>query len=98
MKEKDKLTVKLSKRNPKKFDGNILKWTEFWDALEATIHNNKGLHVVGKFSCLESQLHGNASKVISGLELTKDNYHVAIDLLKERYGGKKSCLMLTTQN
>ena len=29
MKEKDKLTVKLPKLDPKKFDGNILKWTEF---------------------------------------------------------------------
>ena len=89
MKEKDKLTVKLPKLDPKKFDGNILKWTEFWDTFEATIHNNKGLHAVDKFNYLKSQLYGNASEVISGLELTKDNYYVAIDLLKERYGKKQ---------
>ena len=89
MKEKDKLTVKLPKLDPKKFDGNILKWTEFWVVFEATIHNNKGLHAVDKFNCLKSQLYGNASEVISGLELTKDNYYVAIDLLKERYGKKQ---------
>ena len=29
------------------------------------------------------------SQVISGLELTKDNYYVAIDLLEERYGKKQ---------
>ena len=89
MKEKDKLTVKLPKLHPKKFDGNILKWTEFWATFEVTIHNNKGLHAVDKFNYLKSQLYGNASEVISGLELTKDNYYFAIDLLKERYGKKQ---------
>ena len=89
MKEKDKLTVKLPKLDPKKFDGNILKWTEFWDTFEATIHNNKGVYAVDNFDYLKSQLYGNASEVISGLELTIDNYYVAIDLLKERYGKKQ---------
>ena len=89
MKENDKLTIKLPKLDPKKFDGNILKWTEFWEVFEATIHNNKGLHAVDKFNYLKSQLYGNASEVISGLELTKDNYYVAIELLKERYGKKQ---------
>ena len=89
MKEKDKLTVKLPKLDPKKFDRNISKWIEFWDTFEATIHNNKGLHAVDKFNYLNSQRYGNVSKVISGLELTKDNYYVAIDLLKERYGKKQ---------
>ena len=89
MKEKDKLTIKLPKLNPKKFDGSILKWTEFWDAFEATIHNKKGLHAVDKFNYLKSQLYGKASEVISRLELTKDNYYIAIELLKERYGKKQ---------
>ena len=96
MKEKDKLTVYLPKLVYKKFDGNLLKWTEFLDAFKATRHNNKGLHAVEKFNYLKSQLYGNTSEVISGLELTKDNYYVAIDLLKERYG-KKSWLIHTTQ-
>ena len=89
MKENDKLTVKLPKLDSKKFDGNILKWTEFWDAFEATIHNNKGLDTMDKFNYLKSQLYGNTSEVISGLELTKDNYYVTIDLLKKRYGKKQ---------
>ena len=89
MKEKDKLKVKLPKLDPKKFDGIILKWTEFWDAFEATIHSNKGLHAVKKFYYLKSQLYGNASQVVSGLELTKDNYYVATDVPKERCGKKQ---------
>ena len=42
MKEKDKLTVKLPKLDPKKSAENILKWTEFWDAFKATIHSDQG--------------------------------------------------------
>ena len=57
--------------------------------LQATIHNNKGLHAVDKFNYLKSQLYGNASEVISGLKVTKGIYYVAIDLLKERYGKKQ---------
>ena len=87
-KAKEKLIVKLPKLELKKFDGNILKWTEFWDRFESTIHNNKSLHNVDIFNYLKSQLQGTAAEVLSGLELTKDNYNVAIELLKERYGRK----------
>ena len=87
--EHSKLTVKLPKIELKRFHGDILKWTEFWDAFESTVHNNKGLSNVDKFNYLRSQLQGQASEVLSGLELTNDNYEVAIDLLKERYGRKQ---------
>ena len=87
--EHSKLTVKLPKIELKKFHGDILKWTEFWDAFESTVHKNKGLSNVDKFNYLRSQLHGQASEVLSGLELTNDSYEVAIELLKERYGRKQ---------
>ena len=89
MKEKDKVAVNLPKLDSKKFDANILKCTKFWDAFEGTIHNNKGLHAVDKFNYLKSQLFGNGSEVISGLDLTKDSYYVAVDLLKEIYRKKQ---------
>ena len=90
IKEKEKLAVKLPKFNLKKYSANILKWTEFWDAFEAIIHNNKILHAVDKLNYLKGQLCGNASKVLSGPELTKDNYYVAGELLKGRHGKKTS--------
>ena len=86
MKEKDKLTVKFRYG---KLDENILKWAEFWDAFEATILNNKGLHVLSKFNYLKNQLYRNTSEVTSELEHTKDIYYVTIDLLKERNGKKQ---------
>ena len=42
-----------------------------------------------KFNYLKSQLIGNASEVLSGFELTKGNYYVTVELLKERYGKKQ---------
>ena len=84
-----KKSVKLPKLELKKFDGSIFKWAEFWDAFESAIHSNKQLHDVDKFNYLKAQLKGTASEVISGLELTQENYNIAINLLKERYGKKQ---------
>lgn len=88
MKEKEKLAVKLPKIALKKFDRNVLKWTEFWDAFESTIRNNKNLHSVNKFNYLERQLQGTAKEILSGSELTKEHYNIAVELLEERYGRK----------
>ena len=52
----------------------------------------------GQIQLSEESTFVNGSEVTSGLELTKDNYYVAIDLLKERYGKNRSWLMPTTQN
>ena len=87
MKEKDKLALKFTYS---KLDKNILKWTELLVAFEATIHNSKGLHLVDKFNYLKNQFYRNTGEVTSGLELAKDNYYVAIDLLKKRHGKNKS--------
>ena len=87
MKEKDKLTLKFTYSQ---LDKNILKWTELLVTFEATIHNSKDLHLVDKFNYLKNQFYRNTGEVTSGLELAKDNYYVAIDLLKERHGKNKS--------
>ena len=81
-------TVKLPKLELKKFDGNTLKWQEVWDAFDSTIHQNERLQRVDKFNYLRRQLVGSANETIVGLDLTNDNYDIAIKLLKERYGKK----------
>ena len=43
-------TIKLPKLELQKFDGNILKWQEFWDSFEASIHRNPNLQPVDKFN------------------------------------------------
>ena len=79
-------TIKLPKLELQKFDGNILKWQEFWDSFEASIHRNPNLQPVDKFNHLRAALKGDASVVISALELTNSNYEVAVNLLQERFG------------
>ena len=72
--------------DPGKFDGNILKWQEFWDSFEATIHENPKLHAIDKFNYLRQQLLDEPREVIAGIDITKNNYDVAVKMLKERYG------------
>ena len=66
-------TVNLPKLELKKFDGNILKWQEFWDTFDSTIHQNERLKRVDKFNYLRSQLVGSINETIAGLDLTNDN-------------------------
>ena len=82
-------TIRLPKLELKKFGGNILKWQEFWDTFEATIHNNPSLQSIDKFNYLRAQLESDALKSIAGLELTNVNYEVAVKLLRERYGNRQ---------
>ena len=63
-----------------------MKWQEFWDSFEASIYKNPNLQPVDKFNYLRAELEGDASVVISGLELTNTNYEVAVNLLQERFG------------
>ena len=66
-------TIRLPKLELKKFGGEILKWQEFWDTFEASIHKNSSLQPIDKFNYLRAQLEREALKAISGLELTNSN-------------------------
>ena len=81
--------IRLPKLDLTKFDGNIFKWQEFWDCFNTSIHNKGELSRIDKFNYLRSQLRNDAKDVIAGLETTKANYDVAIELLQERYGKKQ---------
>ena len=49
----------------------ILRWREFWDTFEYSIHNNQTLQKVDKWNYLKSQLTGKAAD--SGLDRTNQN-------------------------
>ena len=71
------------------FDGNLLKWQEFWDSFDTTVTRNPSLEDIDKLNYLRAQLRGEAKDVIAGLEVTSASYTVAVDLLKERYSDKQ---------
>ena len=81
--------VKLPKLSLKKFNGDLTKWTTFWDTFESAVHNNSSLTTIDKFNYLHSLLESIASDAISGLTLTSANYEEAICVLKKRFGNKQ---------
>ena len=78
--------IRLPKLDLPKFTGNSLDWQSFWDCFSAAVDNNPSLTGVQKLSYLCSQLGGEATHVITGFQLTNDNYVHSVTLLKERLG------------
>ena len=81
--------MRLPKLQLPNFDGNILKWPEFWDVFESSV-DKQNISKVSKFSYLRSVLRGSALVVISGITLSNDNYDLAVALLKEKFGNPDS--------
>lgn len=79
------VNVKLPKLELPKFSGEVTQWQSFWDQFNSHI-DATNLPVISKFTYLLSLLEGDAKSVVKGLAHTSDNYQVARDLLKDRYG------------
>ena len=76
-----------------KFDGNVLKWPEFWDVFESSV-DRQNISDVVKFSYLRGVLRRTAFMAISGISLTNENYSVDVAILKEKSGKKDSIIEL----
>ena len=85
-------SIKLPKLDIPIFNGDKLRWTEFWDTFEATIHQNPTLSDIEKLHYLNSKLTGKAKDAVSGILLSNENYSVAVNLLKDRFGDKQSVI------
>ena len=82
-------SLKLPRIELPKFNGDVLKFQNFWDQFEAAVHNNDDLPKVQKFTYLRSVLTGNALQTIEGFEVTGANYQAAVHCLQHRYGRKR---------
>ncbi|XP_065197781.1 uncharacterized protein LOC135829305 [Sycon ciliatum] len=85
-------SVKLPVLTIRKFDGDILHFTEFIDMFQSAIGTNQSLSAVQKLSYLRSHLTGMALDVIAGIPTTDSNYPVALGLLKDRFGKKDAII------
>ena len=83
-------TVKLPRLDMPTFNGDKMKWAEFWDTFETTIDSNESLSGVEKLKYLNSKLIGEAKQAVSGITLSNENYKVATNLLKERFGDQQT--------
>ena len=85
------VSVNLPKLHLPIFEGSVLRWPEFWDIFDASVHQ-QNIPKVSKFSYLKGALRGAASVAISGISVTEDNYDTAVTLLKEKFGSKESII------
>ncbi|GFW36001.1 uncharacterized protein TNCV_4928651 [Trichonephila clavipes] len=81
-------SLKLPQLQIPQFDGNILKFSDFFAQFEAAIHNNSNLSDVEKFNYLKSYLIDEAEIAIRGLTLSANNYTIALNIIKEQFGRK----------
>ena len=80
--------VKLPKLELSVFAGNVLEWQSIWDQFVAIV-DESDLPAVNKFTYLKSLLQEEAKAAIQGLSVTSENYSIACDILKERFGRKE---------
>ena len=84
--------VRLPKLQLQSFDGDLTKWTTFWDAYESAIHSNVTLSDIDKFTYLRSLVNRSARDAIAGLTLSSANYHEAVSVLVKRFGNKQKII------
>ena len=85
-------SVRLPKLHLRHFNGDLTKWTGFWESFEAAVDSNPDLSSVEKFNYLSSLLENTAREAIAGLSLTEANYAEAVSTLKKRFGGTQQII------
>ena len=65
--------AKLPKLSLKKFHGEAMLFSPFWDSFVSAVDENQTLFDVEKFNYLKSLVEGTAAAAIRGLPLTADN-------------------------
>ena len=85
-------SVNLPKLAIPSFNGDKLRWSEFWDTFEAIVDQNNKLSNIEKLSYLNSKLTGEAKQAVSGIYLSNENYDITKTLLKERFGNSQSVM------
>ena len=84
--------VKLPEHDFEKYNGDVLRFQEFWDNFSMPVHDNKRLRPVEKLNYLRAKVEGKAKAAIAGLEITNDNYDVAVKILRERFGDPQAVI------
>jgi len=82
---------RLPKLTLPKFNGELTKWTTFWDSFKSAVDENSQLTTIDKFNYLYSLLEGSAFRCVKGLTLCVDNYAKAVT---SRDFGKGSKLLV----
>ncbi|CAH2097522.1 unnamed protein product [Euphydryas editha] len=87
--DNQEMSMRLPQIQIARFDGAYFRWLEFRDTFENLIHNNTRILPIHKFHYLISYLEGDASRIISNLEVSSANYAEAWKLLCSRFNNKR---------
>jgi hypothetical protein len=79
-------SIKLGKLELPRFGGDALKWREFWDSFQASVHDRTEISAIEKFTFLKNHLDDEALLMVQGYSLTAANYDTVIEALAKRYG------------
>ena len=85
----DAAQIRLPRIELTTFNGAFDKWLSFYNHFISMVHENSGLSEIQKLYYLKNCLKKEAEEMISSLELTGENYEVALQLLKDRYDNKR---------
>ena len=77
--------VRLPEVKINSFDGKLEEWQTWWDSFRSLVHDCKDMDKVLKMTHLKSCLKGKALLVISGFQVTDQDYDDAIAALKDRF-------------
>ncbi|XP_050338934.1 uncharacterized protein LOC126765270 isoform X3 [Bactrocera neohumeralis] len=71
------------------FNGKYSDWPDFFSMFNTVVHQDVDLSRIEKFQHLRSSLRDAALDTILSLEISKQSYDKAIDLLKARFDNKR---------
>jgi len=81
--------IKLPTIEIPKFGGQITEFIHFYDTFNSLIINNQAPDDVQKFHYLLSSVTSEAHQLIQNLPVTQQNFHVAWNLLCDRYNNER---------
>lgn len=67
------------------FSGNLTAWVLFFEIFSTLIIKNPNLSNIQCFMYLKGYLRGEPLQLISNLQLTNDNFDIALTTLQKRY-------------
>ncbi|XP_075253161.1 uncharacterized protein LOC142344962 [Convolutriloba macropyga] len=67
------------------FSGNYVDWISFFDRFKGAVIDNDQLTNSLRLQYLKSAMKGEASKMLTSITVTDDNFNVAMEILQNRY-------------
>lgn len=84
--------VKLPDLGLPSFHGKYETWFSFKDIFDSVVNNRTDLSEIDKFLYLRLCCKDDALKLIESLDVTANNYTVALDLLTKRYENRRAII------